>query len=435
MKKSKLLGIISLILLCAFSFSSCNIAAPEFNGGDISDGFASMKGESMSPGASYDSSDSESGEDVEGSDKIPETDQVVRPSGLITASAWNDNDNYELYRKLFEQWVNEQGTDEYGKFYHKPEWNFNTYNRIKLTVKAGDKTVAGAEVVAESTGGNTYRAVTDANGVAYLFTEKTEGEITVTSADYTSKIQYLQDTTELEVELEGAAEKKNKIELMFVIDVTGSMGDELRYLQDEIYDVISRVYANDNSTEISLALLFYRDLDDKEQFKYYDFVNVSAGNGINGVVAALDSQKATGGGDYPEAVDDALEHAVNAQWSSGETTKLIFHILDAPPHSKEENKTKFNKAVKDAAAKGIRICPIICSGTDSLTEYLMREAAVMTAGTFVFITDDSGIGGAHHDPDIPSATVEALNSLMVRLINGYHSGEFADPVDWRQEIK
>ena len=126
---------------------------------------------------------------------------------------------------------------------------------------------------------------------------------------------------------------------------------------------------------------------------------------------------------------------MNAQWSSGETTKLIFHILDAPPHSKEENKTKFNKAVKDAAAKGIRICPIICSGTDSLTEYLMREAAVMTAGTFVFITDDSGIGGAHHDPDIPSATVEALNSLMVRLINGYHSGEFADPVDWRQEIK
>jgi hypothetical protein len=65
----------------------------------------------------------------------------------------------------------------------------------------------------------------------------------------------------------------------------------------------------------------------------------------------------------------------------------------------------------------------------------MREAAVMTAGTFIFVTDDSGIGGAHHDPDIPNATVEALNSLLVRVINGYYTGTFADPVDWRQEIK
>ena len=55
----------------------------------------------------------------------------------------------------------------------------------------------------------------------------------------------------------------------------------------------------------------------------------------------------------------------------------------------------------------------------------------MTGGTFVYVTDDSGIGGSHHDPEIPNAVVEKLNDLLVRLINGYHGGEFADPVDWK----
>ena len=88
-----------------------------------------------------------------------------------------------------------------------------------------------------------------------------------------------------------------------------------------------------------------------------------------------------------------------------------------------------------AAEKGIRVCPVLCSGADYLTEYVMRQAAIYTGGTFVFVTDDSGIGNSHHDPNLPNVTVEALNSLMVRLINGYHSGEFAEPIDWRQEVK
>jgi hypothetical protein len=92
-------------------------------------------------------------------------------------------------------------------------------------------------------------------------------------------------------------------------------------------------------------------------------------------------------------------------------------------------------AVTAAAKKGIRICPVLCSGADTLTEYVMRQAAIYTGGTFVFVTDDSGIGGAHHDPQLPNVTVEKLNSLMVRLINGYHSGVFAEPIDWRQDLQ
>ena len=148
----------------------------------------------------------------------------------------------------------------------------------------------------------------------------------------------------------------------------------------------------------------------------------------------MDKQNAWGGGDIPEAVDEALLLATEKSWSDAATTKIIFHVLDAPPHGTETNKDRFKSATLLAAEKGIRICPVICSGADTLTEYLMRQVAIYTGGTFVFVTDDSGIGNAHHDPQLPNVTVEALNSLIVRLVKGYHTGTFEPPVYWREEV-
>ena len=222
---------------------------------------------------------------------------------------------------------------------------------------------------------------------------------------------------------------------MFVVDVTGSMGDELSFLNNEIADVVNRVAQADSATQINLALLFYRDHVDSEVFKYYDFEDVTNAQGLAKQQAAIAAQRASGGGDYAEAVEEALAMAVEKQWSEAATTKIIFQVLDAPPHSGTNNQTKMNAAAIAAAAKGIRVCPVLCSGADEVTEYVMRQTAVYTGGTFVFVTDDSGIGNPHYDPNLPNVTVEALNSLMVRLINGYHSGSFADPIDWRQDTQ
>jgi hypothetical protein len=63
----------------------------------------------------------------------------------------------------------------------------------------------------------------------------------------------------------------------------------------------------------------------------------------------------------------------------------------------------------------------------------MRQAAIYTGGTFIFVTDDSGIGETHHDPEIPNVTVELLNTMLVRLIKGYHTGEFEDPIFWKDD--
>lgn len=49
----------------------------------------------------------------------------------------------------------------------------------------------------------------------------------------------------------------------------------------------------------------------------------------------------------------------------------------------------------------------------------MKFTSILTNGTYTFITDHSGIGGAHLAPVHDEYEVEKLNDLLVRVINGY----------------
>ena len=429
MKKSlKALGGILFALCYLFAVASCGAAGS--TGGGYKGGMVTAP------------SDSAGSSDSSASDSTQQEQEVERPAGLLTAGAWNDNENYAYWQSLFMQEEAEEGKEaKVGKFfdYSKTEksWGFNSLRRVKVTVKDGEKVVAGAKVCTKNKQDKVeFEAVTDANGVAYLFTGLEEGTVEANGGHIGVPVAFTAQDEELTIDLAGSSQivKQDVIELMFVVDVTGSMGDELTYLNNEIADVVNRVAAMHSETQINLALLFYRDYTDKDIFKYYDFENVTTEEGMAKQQKAIAEQKATGGGDYPEAVEDALKMAVEKQWSSGATTKLLFHVLDAPPHEKASNQHNFRMAVLEATRKGVRICPVLCSGSDILTEYVMRQAAIYTGGTFVFVTDDSGIGNPHYDPNLPNVTVEALNSLMVRLINGYHSGVFAEPVYWRDEV-
>lgn len=215
---------------------------------------------------------------------------------------------------------------------------------------------------------------------------------------------------------------------MFVIDTTGSMGDEIAYLKAEIDYVISEVKANNPNTTIKLALLFYRDLGDEYVTRYYDFTT-----DIEDQKSNLSKQKAAGGGDFEEAVDIALDEAVSKNWSTDNTTKLIFHVLDARPHYNQQVMTRYYNAIYRASQKGIRIIPIASSGIDKYTEYLLRNEAMMTGGTYVFLTDHSGLGNSHLKATVPETVVEYLNHLMIRLINEYHNGVVGEKVPYYQQ--
>src|SRR5690606_18417442 len=118
-----------------------------------------------------------------------------------------------------------------------------------------------------------------------------------------------------------------------------------------------------------------------------------------------------GGGDYPEAMDIALDTAINAlSWSENARSRILFLVLDAPPHQGQEVNDRLQRLIHQAAEKGVRIVPIGASGIDKSTEYLMRALALGTNGTYAFLTDHSGIGNPHIKPTTDSYDVETLNA-------------------------
>ena len=355
-------------------------------------------------------------------------------AGQLTAKAQNDNDAYEDWKDLFAPFTQNQKEGQFHRYWGEGDdiWICNTVKRVKVTVKNGEIPAVGATVTYTDSNQVEWIAKTDLGGAAYLFPTADEGALTVASGETKKSVNFTAENRDLSVDLSANEEKANLVKLMFVIDATGSMGDEMDYLAAELSDVIHRVAAQANGVKIDLALLFYRDDGDQEKFAYSDFETVSEEEGLKKQLRVLDAQYATGGGDTPEALDEALVLAAEKNWGEENSTKLMFLVLDAPSHRLLENRNRTSSAVKTAAAKGIRICPVLCSGADLFCEYVTRTAAILTGGTSIFITDDSGIGGSHIDPELPDVTVEKLNDLLVRLIVGYHTGDFGEAKVWNE---
>lgn len=337
-------------------------------------------------------------------------------SGVLTAAEWCDNDNYSFFTGVLNHndWYEITGL-----------WSLFPTERYAVLVTDGTSPVKGAVVYLLSGDTVLYTAITDRNGHAYLFANTDGSKIQIpdgvraetTHGTAFSSLTVSDNSGYIELVCNGKTDAAAALDLMFTVDTTGSMGDELEFLKKELQSVISAVKAQYPQTEIRLSVNFYRDHDDEYVVKYFKF------NGdIDEAISNIAAQYSNGGGDTPEAVDEALENSVSGHaWSTdNETVKLLFIVLDAPPHSdREGTPERYKKAVLDAAAAGIRIIPVVSSGADTELECLMRSAAAMTGGTYVFLTDDSGIGNSHLEPTIGEYDVELLGDLLIRLIADY----------------
>ena len=352
----------------------------------------------------------------------------------LTAAEWRDAYNYDFWLGLFEkdlpfkgQYGEEKTKDGIFSEYAKATRGLSTFDMHEVFVTCGESPVTGAKVTLYDESETIYSAVTDSAGIAYVFGNGTRVE--AVSGSFKAGAEVAEGVTE--ISLTDCAAYDDELEIMFVVDTTGSMGDELSFLCDELSGIVTRV-SSTLDCNIRLGLLFYRDIGDKYVTKKFDFVEVNSSKGLNTVIKNIQAQSSDGGGDYPEAVDRALKEAVDAKWHENSKTKLLFHVLDAPYHDEQENQSVFANAVSKAAEKGIRIIPVAASGLDTLGQYIMRSAALLTGGTYTFLTDDSGIGNSHELPAVREFTVEYLSDLIVRLIKGYYTGAFEEPVPWTE---
>ena len=208
--------------------------------------------------------------------------------------------------------------------------------------------------------------MTGADGKAYLFPAPSVTEYTL-SAEYGGTEIPMTEEDGVFTAVVAQAQAYTGLDLCFMVDTTGSMADELLYLQSELDDVIGRVQAEFPEADISLGLLFYRDEGDEYVVRSSDFTpDIAAQRKF------LLAQEADGGGDYPEAVHEALEAALDLSWREG-TRKILIPVLDAPPHDqnaqRQDIRAEFGELVYRAAGEGIAVMPVAASGVDVCSQF------------------------------------------------------------------
>jgi hypothetical protein len=212
-----------------------------------------------------------------------------------------------------------------------------------------------------------------------------------------------------------SCQEVENVDVAFVVDATGSMGDEINFLQAEMSDIIFQSKQISNKLNFRFANVYYRDEGDSYVTKSMNFNRI-----LSESDAFINEQAAGGGGDFPEAMDIGLDSAINnLSWSENARARILFLILDAPPHQGSVVNERLQRLILQAAEKGIRIVPIGASGIDKSTEYLMRALALGTNGTYTFLTDHSGIGNSHIKPSTDTYEVETLNAIIVRIMKSY----------------
>lgn len=337
-------------------------------------------------------------------------------AGSMTAGEVNDFSKWELWTDLRE-----------GEFeQYSTAWMFSPTQRFMVEVMdLSSLPLADALVkLIDEEGKLHYAARTDNTGKAELWSDLLPGEQQRISfrieISYGSKTAVIRNAKPFgkgsnTKRLDADCDQSQIVDIAFVVDATGSMGDEIAYLKMELSDVIVRSKSISDKLQFRYANVFYRDLTDDYITKHHDFTDI-----LSAATTFIEGQSAAGGGDGPEAVEIALDTAINhLSWSSKARARLLFLVLDAPPHNTPEIQEKMRILSAQAAEKGIRIIPVSASGIDKATEYLLRSVALATNGTYTFVTNHSGIGNPHIEPSTDEYEVELLNEMLIRLIKSF----------------
>jgi uncharacterized protein YegL len=182
------------------------------------------------------------------------------------------------------------------------------------------------------------------------------------------------------------AQSQQRVEVAFVLDTTGSMGDLIEGAKRKIWSIATTIVDNNPNAEIALALVAYRDPGDD-----YVVKSTALSTDVQGLYGKLVKLEAAGGGDNPESVNAALDKAIaGLQWSSGENVKhIVFLVGDAPPHMDYAQERQYPKILKAASDKHI-VVNAVQAGDMPETTLIWKKIAQFGHGRYISIPQNGG---------------------------------------------
>ena len=118
------------------------------------------------------------------------------------------------------------------------------------------------------------------------------------------------------------------IDLLFLIDTTGSMAPYIESAKAQVRSVLDDISSKFlHQAEVRIAVVGYKDHFDRPNVQFLDFTPH-----VETVRSFLNTLQARGGGDAPEDVLGGLQQALKATWEH--QTRVLMHIADSPPHGR-----------------------------------------------------------------------------------------------------
>jgi len=218
-----------------------------------------------------------------------------------------------------------------------------------------------------------------------------------------------------------------RIEVVFVLDTTGSMSGLIEGAKRKIWSIANQMASGQPRPDIRIGLVAYRDRGD-------DYVTrrVDLSADIDAIYAQLQQLSAGGGGDTPESVNQALHEAVEGLgWSRDPGVyRVVFLVGDAPPHSDYPNDVQYALSVRAARERGIIVNAIQC-GSLSATTPVWQQIAAAGAGRYVAIRQDGGMlaMATPHDDELAQ-----LNRALAETVIAWGAADERAEIEQKREL-
>lgn len=153
--------------------------------------------------------------------------------------------------------------------------------------------------------------------------------------------------------------KKANLDLMFIMDCTGSMSSWISKCQEELLNIINNIKESYPDSKVNIGFVGYRDHSDGEnRLIIHEFTE-----NAQEIKDFITKVKAFGGGDLPEDVVGGLDSALKQNWTS--KAKYAILVADAPCHGK-----KYHDVYGDSYPNG---CPKKLVLENIIMEYAERD--------------------------------------------------------------
>jgi hypothetical protein len=188
-------------------------------------------------------------------DSIPNAE-----AGLVTAGEWNDLDHWDFWCNLLMAQKDTSGYDQYPIY-----WRYHTRHRIGLNLMTSGQPLVDASLVLKMGENLVWQAKSDNLGRAELWVALTDADEEAQDLDKyqlyvdgqlcETTLKWNQQDT-IEVTASPSSSSSNTVQLAFVVDATGSMGDEMEFLKEDLQDVIEKVKDQNSSLTVYTAARF-----------------------------------------------------------------------------------------------------------------------------------------------------------------------------------